>query len=80
MGAPQRFLGDSVRYNGKKVEIALCLAVLVTRDREGYAHLHRMQRRGQHEGRGPYPRCLALVPGELEGVWVAEDGGAAASV
>ena len=36
MGAPQRFLGDSVRYNGKKVEIALYLAVFVTRDREGY--------------------------------------------
>ena len=36
MGAPQRFLGDYVRYNGKKVEIALYLAVFVTRDHEGY--------------------------------------------
>ena len=36
MGAPQQFLGDSVRYNGKKVEIALYLAVFVTRDHERY--------------------------------------------
>ena len=38
MGAPQRFLGDYVRYNGKKVEIALYLAVFVTRDRERYVN------------------------------------------
>ena len=36
MGAPQRFWGGSVIYNGKKVKIALYLAVFVTRDREGY--------------------------------------------
>ena len=34
MGAPQRFWGDSVKYNGERVEIALYLAVFVTRDRE----------------------------------------------
>ena len=34
--APQRFWGGSVKYNGEKVEIALYLAVFVTRDREGY--------------------------------------------
>jgi hypothetical protein len=36
MGAPQRFWGGSVIYNGEKVKIALYLAVFVTRDREGY--------------------------------------------
>ena len=42
MGAPQRFWGGSVIYNGKKVKIALYLAVFVTRDREGYVlHMRR---------------------------------------
>jgi hypothetical protein len=36
MGAAQRFLGDFVIYNGKKVKIALYLAVFITRDHEGY--------------------------------------------
>jgi hypothetical protein len=35
MGAPQRFWGNSVRYNGEKIEIALYLAVFVTQDCEG---------------------------------------------
>ena len=35
MGAAQRFWGGFVIYNGKKVKIALYLAVFVTRDREG---------------------------------------------
>jgi hypothetical protein len=33
---PIDFGGGSVIYNGKKVKIALYLAVFVTRDREGY--------------------------------------------
>ena len=40
MGAPQRFWEGSVIYNGKKVKIALYLAVFVTRDREGYVPSH----------------------------------------
>ena len=36
MGAPHQFLGDSVRHARKKVQIALYLAVFVTRDRERY--------------------------------------------
>ena len=40
MGAPQQFWGDSVRYNMEKIEIALYLAVFVTRDRERYVKEH----------------------------------------
>ena len=40
---PQRFWGGSVKYNGEKVEIALYLAVFVTREREGYAKVLNIQ-------------------------------------
>jgi hypothetical protein len=33
MGAPPRFWGDSIRYSGKKIEIALYLDVFLTRSR-----------------------------------------------
>ena len=48
MGAPQRFWGGSVIYNGKKVKIALYLAVFVTRDREGYVMVYRFSDIGVH--------------------------------
>jgi hypothetical protein len=35
--APQRIFGGVLKYNGKKIEIALYLVVFVTHDRGGYA-------------------------------------------
>jgi hypothetical protein len=40
MGELQRFFGDSVRYSGKKIEMALYLAIFITRDREGYEYVY----------------------------------------